>query len=126
MLKMIRQPDDTMVCGQCCLAMLLGISLREIKKTIGHSRGTQTREIVTALNRYGVINSGKLLRICKKRNLPEIAIVKVKIKGWHVNGWHWILKHGAQHYDPYIGKGNFLPRCYQAISFIEIKGVQNA
>jgi len=88
---------------------------------VGHDKGTKTKEIVRALDNLGINNSGRLIRVKKKRPLPTIAILKVvyrKIKNCSGFDWHWILKYGDRFYDP-DSQGQLSTTRH--VSYIEIK-----
>ena len=101
MCKEIRQAGEK-TCGHTCIAMISGKAESDIVELIGHSKGTKTKEIISALNELGVSNSGKLIRISKKNRLPEIGIVKTLPydKAKSSGNWHWILKYKSHFLDP--------------------------
>lgn len=119
--KHIRQPKDSLLCGQACLAMITKQSLEESIKHIGHSHGTITKELVKVLKKFKYKTPKKLLRLSY---IPKYAIAKIphkNIKGYPKNarGWHWVVYWNGKRYDPDWNSPSF---CYnvKASSFLPI------
>lgn len=106
-IRHIVQPVDSSLCGQCCIAMAAGISLSEAIKTVGHKRGTRTKEVVAALRALGINCEEKLVRISRKKPvLPKRAILAI---GNHKRKrYHWMLSWDGELFDP----GDSWPRHY--------------
>jgi hypothetical protein len=132
MVKHIKQPKNSGLCGQACVAMALNITLDEACKLVGHSKrkGTKTKDLIRAINEspYSIKTPDKRLRRIKKNGwISKRAIVKEKI-GAFVLIWHWVYKDGCNIYDPssdgavgflqYNGHENFT-------SFLEIEAAQS-
>lgn len=118
MIDYIRQTYPK-TCGQTCIAMLSGKTEQEIINLVGHSRGTKTKEIVTALNTLNIKNSEKLIRISNKNQLPKIAIIKALpvSRKKSIGNWHWVLRYEPKLFDPWsMQQINHL----RFISFIKI------
>lgn len=100
MIDLVRQPEGTSLCGQCCVAMAAKVSLKDAVEAVGHDkkRGTHTHEIVAALRRLGVGCADKLRRVSRSKPiLPKRAIVVI------TNGntkWHWMLVWDGSVHDP--------------------------
>lgn len=89
---MIKQERLTKCCGQCCLATILGISLEEAIKLVGHNSSTKSKELTKHFK------AGK-----NKRGLPEkngLCILRFD----NSKNWHWILKLDDNIYDSLKGK----------------------
>jgi len=106
-MKLVRQPDGSSLCGQSCVAMAAGVSLKRAVAAVGHSRigGTHTREIVAALRALGVECADRCRKVSRKRPvLPQRGMVVIhQPKGEHgvsYHRWHWILTWDGQIYDP--------------------------
>lgn len=53
--KLILQPKDSALCGQCCIAMATGVSLKRVIKFTGqHPDGMSTSEVKAALRHFGM------------------------------------------------------------------------
>lgn len=96
MIRHVPQPSGSKVCGQACIAMVLGISLDDAVKLVGHARATRTKEISAALGQLG-----PLVRLSRKHSLPDRCIMKVRIP--NQSNWHWVLKDGSMVFDPSRG-----------------------
>ena len=116
-MKLIAQPIASDLCGQCCVAMAAGVSVRRAREIIGHDGGTETREVVRALRSLGVSCADRLVRISRNRpNLPTRAIVTIQEQGKRA---HWMLTWDGTMYDP----GQRWPEGYpgwRITSFLEI------
>lgn len=122
-MKLILQPPQSYLCGHCCVAMVAGVTLAQAIGTIGHLKGTKTKEIVKALETLG-IGVNKL-----KVGKPPKGIVAI-VKAWPIGqkksrGWHWaVIDENGKMLDP--GGGNLSHILYDAryklTSYLEIKG----
>lgn len=90
---MIKQPEKSSLCGHCCLAAILNISLEESIKLIGHKHGTTTKELI----KYFYSDSVKL-----QRTLSNYALCRVHF-GKRKNT-HWIIYNDGNVYDPLLGE----------------------
>lgn len=91
--ELILQQKNTRVCGQCCVAMATGITLRESIAVFGRGWSTTTKDVKTALTKLK-IGHNKLQRV-KDGTVPvSRAIVRLHwekvIKGKHSLS-HWVL-----------------------------------
>ena len=103
-LVLVSQPERSHCCGQCCVAMVAGVSLEAAKKAVGKNGRTSTRVL-----RKGLINLGLRPRRGKLRpiygdlsKLPETCILKT-VTPWRQSGWHWVLKYKKKIYCPSRG-----------------------
>jgi len=98
MIKHIKQPYCSSLCGQTCIAMLLGINLEKSIEEFNSRGGTRTKQLKEIIRKYGHDCTDKLKVVTKNTVIPEICICKVK---WHgTNRSHWVLKHKDKLYDP--------------------------
>ncbi len=100
MIDLVRQPDGSSLCGQCCVAMAAKVSLKDAIAAVGHEkkRGTHTHEVIAALRKLGVGCSGKLKRVSRtKPILPQRAMVVITTGKTR---WHWMLVWDGVVYDP--------------------------
>lgn len=104
-MKLITQPEGSSLCGQCCIAMAAGVSLKRATDAIGHNGGTRTSEVVKALRKLGIDCADRMVRPSRKRpNIPQRAFLAIhrlpnedekrKAK------WHWLLQWDGKIYDP--------------------------
>ena len=49
-IKLLIQPKGKPVCGHCCVAMILGVSLKKAYKILGHQRETSIEDMLKALD----------------------------------------------------------------------------
>lgn len=123
-MKLILQPEGSHLCGQACIAMAAGVSLKRAVESVGHKRGTHTKDVIAALGALGVECSPRLVRISRKRpNLPARAIVAIHrpaVENERRSSiWHWMLTWDGKILDP----GGRWPEGYEhwtITSFLEI------
>ncbi len=108
-LKHVRQPENSRLCGQCCVAMLCGIQLQDAILAFGHAHGTRTAEMRRALERYGMTVTGRRggLRRIADGYLPVTALVKMlPPRGVRSRRSHWVVVHEGRVYDPGCEEGD--------------------
>lgn len=121
-MKLILQPEGSSLCGQCCVAMAAGVSLKRAKTAVGHERGTHTSEVVAALRILGVSCADRLRRVRRANPvLPQRAIIAIhRPASEDRNGRaHWMLHWDGKVFDP----GGRWPDGYQnwrITSYLEI------
>ena len=59
-MKLVTQPPNSKLCGQCCVAMLAGITLDESIQIIGHQKGTRTKDLVKAFQKLNIKTAARL------------------------------------------------------------------
>lgn len=103
-MKLVKQQRNTKVCGQCCVAMLAGISLREAIKVFGHSSATTTKEVRDALRSLGFGTADRLNPLSKNIDgspyIPKKAQGLVKVSFPGRREWHWVVNNYGQILDP--------------------------
>lgn len=99
MVKMVKQPDGSSICGQCCVAMATGRAIKNVIKVFGHSHATRTKELHKALSKLGVNSDNKLTRNYAKTPIPENCILKITYDSRKHSG-HWVYLKKGICYDP--------------------------
>lgn len=89
----VKQPDKSYLCGQACIAMILGKSLDEAVDIIGHRRGTWGSNLIKALGL-----NGRLQRVTQKNPLSDLCIMSIRYTG--KRGGHWAIKEFDTVLDP--------------------------
>ena len=116
---MILQPENSSLCGQCCLATILGTTLEHAILLIGHSHGTYPKELAKHF---------KCDTVVLTRGIPsKYSLCKVHFETKKQT--HWVLFKDFKVYDPCAGQ--WLPvevweECFAHVipritSYIEIK-----
>lgn len=86
MIKLVTQPEGSRLCGQCVVAMILGISLERSIALVKKRGGTNLKQLLSALNLKPAI----LTKYDTEPFLPKNAILKVL---WNDKKQsHWVLK----------------------------------
>jgi|GEM_PF-3231900 len=89
------------MCGQCCVAMLTGSSLKRVLYIVGHDHGTKTKELALAIRLLGFDCRDRLRHVkhvVKHLYKTDRALVKLTIK--HSSSWHWVAWIENKIYDP--------------------------
>ena len=98
-MKLVRQPKDSTLCGQACVATLAGITLGKSIMFFGHKGRTRYKAVIQALHQLGV-DSGPGW----KKGFPKCktAVMLYRLDGeW--TGSHWVVWHKKKYYDPAAG-----------------------
>lgn len=98
----IEQPTNSKVCGQTCIAMVLGISLEEAIKLYGHRKATSFNDHKVILERFGY-TLGEFIKIDNRKgfDLPDLCLVRI-VKANNKVG-HFIIHDNGKFYDPSRG-----------------------
>lgn len=99
-MKVVLQPPRSRVCGQACVATLLGVSLSVAITLVRKKGATNMRHLVGPLSDKFMIPEKKLTRIRVDQSLPDRAIVRVR---WNAKESHWVVKDGDIIHDPAFG-----------------------
>lgn len=118
-LKLVRQPEGSNLCGQAVVATLLGLTLDDGIREFGTRGATRTRQIAAVLRGRGIECPDRLERF--RGRLPARGILKVKF--WRSWMGHWVLWFDGRLYDPATGtsEGLKLPRVARVTSFLPIR-----
>lgn len=96
-MKLVRQPKNSNLCGQACVATLAGISLRDSIDIFRTKGRTTTKKVRQALRQMGIGSSPRL-----KRGFPKCPTAILKFV--HPDGnAHWVVWHQNKYYDPVAG-----------------------
>lgn len=104
-MKLVLQPEGSSQCGQACIAMIAGVSLKRAIEAVGHEHGTNTGEVVSALRTLGICCNDKLVRLSRRRpNIPQKAIVHICRSGVVTERRrpqsHWMVSLDGKILDP--------------------------
>jgi hypothetical protein len=95
----IFQPPNSKLCGQTCVAMIAGITLKESIEAFGGKKGrTRTKDVVGALRKLGINCGDPPLTRLKGQDKPDTCIVKLHFDG--TTNTHWVIWHEEIFYDP--------------------------
>lgn len=105
-MKYIQQPYGSKLCGQCCVAMLLDISLSRAIALVGHNDATTPDQLIRAI-RKGGRNCDSSLIAGKPRGT---CLVKLNRPGRRSGNFHWVIYDRGIWYDPAEGGTNKVSR----------------
>lgn len=103
-IKYIKEPTP-LQCGQAVLAMLSGLSVEEIIKTVGTERETDLKMMLSALDTLGITYNNSRIAVTAREELPSICILSLETP----RCWHWSLYFKGVFYDPEHGVMNDFP-----------------
>ena len=104
-MQLIKQPTST-TCGQCCIAMLLGISLEEAIKSVGHD-GISSDEDMLKLIFQKYTTAHHFLFKSGPPPKDIVALVKHKEPGGVRE--HWTVSYYGEILDPACLKKKLWP-----------------
>lgn len=129
--KLVRQPYNSSLCGQACIAMLTGLTIQQVVYFIGTRGVTNLKHFLSIelfTNKYNLSPKSKLIRTTRTRKIPKYALLRIK---WEKEGYHshWVIKWNELVFDPdNLSGGVFSHRDYmfniafigRVTSFIEL------
>lgn len=90
-IRHVRQPDGSNLCGQCCVAAILGATLQNTIAKMKKKGRTKTTDLVSAL---------KLDRDTRRlRGTPKPPCI-LSVKKDKSGNWHWVVFDGMWVMDP--------------------------
>ena len=116
-IKLVRQPEDSNLCGHACVAMIAGISLNESIELFNSKGTTTTKNVYEALQKKEISCSNKAVRI-KNNNKPKFCMVVIHYSG--CKNTHWCIWHNNKYYNPAYGIRTKLNVFERETSFIKI------
>jgi hypothetical protein len=96
--RLVRQPPKTNLCGQACVAMVLGLSLAKVRPLFRKWGLTHTSDLVEALIRGGATGLRELVRVRRGVPLPALAICRFRWPGLWKS--HWVVWAEGRFWDP--------------------------
>lgn len=100
-MKLINQPPNSKSCGQHCVAMIVGCSVKKIISLIGENP-TRTKDLACMLRNTKKFRcKHKLTRFSQfKRQLPHLCILRFRYKDAPKSHSHWVVYNKGVIYDP--------------------------
>lgn len=120
-MRRVYQPDNSKLCGQACVAMILNVSLMEAVTEFGHSHVTHAQDVIDVLRKWGFTTGDRCKRLSgdlrglKLRDVeswhdafPKRCMLRIGCRG--MAGSHWVLLWDGKVYDParYAVDGEFV------------------
>ncbi len=87
--------------------MLAGVDVQEIVTLLNNERETTLKEMLYALDFYGIKYVKERKEVKDKTGLPKIAVLSLETP----RCWHWSLYFDGVFYDPEHGVMNDFPQC---------------
>jgi hypothetical protein len=105
-MKLVRQPPGSNLCGQACIATLLGISLDEAVMLARVEGQTRTKDLTVALSAFRVPHAPRWTPGPPERDDTALLYFQSKDR----EAAHWVVWHRGKYYDPISGVFRKLPR----------------
>lgn len=108
-MNLVRQPPQSNLCGQACIATICGITLEEAIALMKTKGKTSTSHLITALKVKGFHPTVGLTRKNKTSGFTwpdDIKICKFKTG----KASHWVVRHNDKFYDPAAGVFREVPK----------------
>lgn len=100
-MKLILQPLGSAVCGQCCVAMIVGVSLSSCLTVFCQDWTDSARVMRWALKYYHYQPNPRLRRFKKQKQLPNLCLLMSKHTG------DWVVYDTGDIYCPTYGICNY-------------------
>jgi hypothetical protein len=102
----ITQPSFT-TCGQTSVAMITGVDVDFVIRTMGTNRGTTASQLIEALRRFNPRATPKIVQLDGKNPRADSIVYLMDTSS---GGGHWTVFHDGKYYDPVFGKlGEYPP-----------------
>ncbi len=97
------QAPDSFNCGQCCVAMVAGITRKASCKAFGTKGVTTTKSVVRALKKLGLAPADKLTAFRNESALPPTCLLMLRFPKQVQHYGHWVVYHNGLIYCPSQG-----------------------
>lgn len=119
-MELVRQPKNSNLCGQACVATIAGVSIEESIKAFDGTRGkTRTKQVAKALRKFGIECGDRLIRLSGKVNKTSFCMVRLHFN--NAKHTHWTMYSNGLFYDPDFGILRAYPERVRQTSFLPIK-----
>lgn len=96
-MNLVRQPIDSNLCGQACVATVTGVDLEDAITAVGTRGKTNTAKLKKGLHRLGVRCDAR-----RTRGFPPKTVTAFLY--WKSDDHaHWMVWHKGKYYDPAAG-----------------------
>lgn len=109
---LVLQPVRSRLCGHACVATLVDQPLSVVVQEIGHERGTRTRELLAALELWGLVpkSAARLKRVARDGLVPTDVRGLANVRWYRADGapklasgGHWCVAWDGDLLDPEYG-----------------------
>lgn len=95
-MKFVKQPAESNLCGQACVAMVCGVTLEEAIMLVRTKGATTTKHLKRALHAMSIKHGEK-----RVRGFPKEGSALLFFRSDEGN--HWVVWHKKKYYDPTAG-----------------------
>jgi hypothetical protein len=121
-MKLVRQPPNSNLCGQACIATIFGITLEEAIKAVGKKGKTYGSDLRRAIQSLGG-DATAMVRVKNEHVVPAgTGIIKFK----QGKAGHFVVFNKGKYYDPASGVFRERPKYLagaKPTSYMNVSGV---
>lgn len=100
-MELVTQPAGSTLCGQACVAMVAGVTLKQSSQAFGHKCATTLYAVRRALKKLGFQSAEKCQAFGKNpARLPDTCLLMLTYQQAFGGLGHWVVYHAGQVYDP--------------------------
>jgi len=100
-MQLVTQPPGSTLCGQACVAMVAGVTLKASCKAFGHNCATTLFAVRRSLKKLGYQSAEKCQAFGKDPGrLPATCLLMLTYAQAFGGLGHWVVYHAGQVYDP--------------------------
>lgn len=102
-MNLVLQKPNSLCCGQCCVAMVAGIKLKDSCKVFGTRGVTTTKSVRRALKLLGYEVSERMVSFRSESELPTTCLLSLRYPKEVQRYKHWVVYHDGLIYCPGLG-----------------------
>jgi len=106
-MNLVLQKPKSSCCGQCCVAMVAGITLKASYKVFGTKGATTTKSVRRALDKLGYEVNERLKTFRNEAGLPSPCMLVLRFPKEVQRCGHWVVYHNSLIYCPSLGIYSF-------------------
>jgi len=100
-MNLVQQPPRSFQCGQCCVAMVAGVTRKKSIKAFGTKGVTTTKSVIRAFKRLGYTANAALKTFRRQEALPAVCLLRLRYENRHYQ--HWVVYCEGLIYCPGLG-----------------------
>lgn len=106
-MNLVLQKPNSFCCGQCCVAMVAGITLKASYKVFGTKGATTTKSVRRALDKLGYEVNERMKTFRNEAGLPSPCILVLRFPKEVQAAGHWVVYDNGLIYCPSRGIYSF-------------------
>ncbi|MGI4866101.1 MAG: hypothetical protein ACRYFZ_19410 [Janthinobacterium lividum] len=102
-MNLVLQKPGSSNCGQCCVAMIAGLTRKQSCKKFGTKGVTTTKSVSRVLKKLGYVVNERLVSFRKESSLPDTCMLRLRFPKEVQRTGHWVVYHNGLIYCPSLG-----------------------